>query len=129
MDRFIPEGVEHETLYISGPMTGYVDFNRPLFLSITNHLRDAGLQVLSPHELTEGVQTPDLPWQYYMSRAVAMQMGSSAWVGLPGWTRSKGAKREFDLAVDLQHRLFLVDVRLGSDNLGVGFTYEFEEIA
>jgi hypothetical protein len=48
------------------------------------------------------------PWQYYMTKAIQLQMQCNAWAGLAGWPRSKGAKREFDLAVDLQHELFIV---------------------
>jgi hypothetical protein len=100
-------------LYISGPMTSIPDFNYPLFNSCAEFFRDMDYTVYSPAEIDDGMQIGQAveeakPWQYYMTKAIELQMKSNAWVGLPNWYRSKGAKREFDLAVDLQHKLFIV---------------------
>jgi hypothetical protein len=118
-------------IYLSGPMTGLPDFNYPLFHGVAEHFRSEGLTILSPAEVDGGEQvvaheshcagnsTPEActciagakaakPWQYYMTKAITMQMQANAWAGLPGWFNSRGAKREFDLAVDLRHALYLV---------------------
>lgn len=102
---------EGDTLYLSGPMSGLPNYNYPTFEAAAGHFRSQGLEVYSPHEVEgsgEDVASGNVkPWAYYMTKALIMQLKCDAWVGLPGWTQSKGAKREFDLAVDLGHKLFL----------------------
>lgn len=39
------------TLYLSGPMTGYNEYNYPAFERATKALRSQGFTVVSPHEL------------------------------------------------------------------------------
>lgn len=117
------------TLYVSGPMTGIPEYNYPLFTKVTDNFRNQGFTVLSPHEIegsADDVATGNTkPWQYYMTRALRMQLQCDAWVGLPGWWRSKGAKREFDIAVDLEHKLFLAK-QLHHQNDGF---WKLEELA
>lgn len=115
--------------YISGPMTGIDNFNYPAFQAAADYLTECGFDYASPHELSqqgshaqtcfsatgaEGVKCTcgvgDVqPWKFYMTKALILQLDCDAWVGLPGWTRSKGAKREFDIAVDLEHDLYLLE--------------------
>lgn len=126
--------------YISGPMTGLPDFNFPAFQAASDFLTAQGFEVASPHTLSQqgshavncnasgGMEGADCscgvgavkPWKFYMTKALILQLDCEAWVGLPGWTRSKGAKREFDIAVDLEHKLFILRRTEGlplSDNL------------
>ena len=125
---------DREVIYLSGPMTGLPDFNYPLFNDCARFFREDGRQILSPAEIDGGQQvtTKEVkPWQYYMTKAIEMQMKATAWAGLPGWWRSKGAKREFDLAVDLQHKLYIVHVTNQSAGVlsSVGTLYHLEELA
>ena len=40
-------------VYVAGPMRGYVDYNYPAFDSACEVLREAGYDVVSPHEICE----------------------------------------------------------------------------
>ena len=78
-------------IMIAGPMTGYEDFNRPLFNQVADELRERGFIVYNPATLPDG-------WSHDEYLAVTL-----GWVDevdglfmLDGWGRSKGAVREFD---------------------------------
>lgn len=43
--------MSNRTLYLAGPMTGYIDSNFPLFLQVGEKLRHLGFNVISPAEL------------------------------------------------------------------------------
>lgn len=100
-------------LYISGPMTGYPNFNRGSFAAAKEYIEQIDqlhdktvTEILSPADITqgeseEGLHEADKPWGFYMRQAVKMLMEADQIVMLPGWEDSKGARREFDLAVDL----------------------------
>lgn len=121
-------------LYLSGPMTGMPQYNYPLFHDVADKLRAEGYEVYSPAEIDGGEQVLEggdvQPWKYYMTKAIEMQMKCDAWAGLPGWWRSKGAKREFDLAVDLEHELHLVRIIPQSEGVfaNLGQFYELEAL-
>lgn len=89
-------------LYIAGPMTGLPDNNYPAFHAAAAALRAAGHTVLNPAE------NPPPPegytgnvWQYYMRLSLKQIADSEALYLLEGWTHSKGALLEFDIAVGL----------------------------
>ncbi|MFX2607044.1 DUF4406 domain-containing protein [Enterobacter mori] len=78
-------------IMIAGPMTGYEDFNRPLFNQVADELRERGFIVYNPAILPDG-------WSHDEYLAVTL-----GWVDevdglfmLDGWEHSKGALREFD---------------------------------
>lgn len=82
--------------YVSGPMTGYPDFNFPAFADAARRLRDAGHSVYSPHECFNGSQT--MAYADYIREDVRLVCLSRAVVVLPGWEHSKGANLEVHLA-------------------------------
>jgi hypothetical protein len=92
-------------------MTGIPDFNYRYFRLVHEWLASNGVQAVSPTEVDGGAQVADYsvtkPYGYYLTRALQLQLTCDSWLGLPGWTKSKGAKREFDIALDLGHRTFL----------------------
>lgn len=98
-------------VYLSGPMTGIPGFNYEYFNRVKNWLRTRGVPAVSPTDVDGGQQVTDYstkkPYGYYLTEALKLQLTADAWMGLPGWTKSKGAKREFDIALDLGHRTFL----------------------
>lgn len=89
-------------VYLSGPMTGIKDWNRPAFMEAATFLRNQGATVFNPafssmcesrthdawmvrdiHELTEHMDGK--PYYDYIAQ-------------LPGWEKSGGAKLEYIVA-------------------------------
>lgn len=95
-------------LYLSGPMSGLPDSNRPAFTAATKKLRAQGHSVVCPTEL-DFLPVPEekheayrkLLWRTFIIRDVAMILTCAfdAVVVLPGWERSRGARMEVIAAV------------------------------
>lgn len=82
------------TIYLSGPMTGLDDYNRPAFDAAENWLRDRfGCEVLNPARHPDG-------WAYadYMREAFRDLCDATAVVLLPGWSASRGSVAEVSAA-------------------------------
>jgi hypothetical protein len=103
-------------LYISGPMSGIKDFNRPLFMRVREALRLRGHFVICPTELDDvpngapEVMTPlelEMLWKAFLIRDVAMILTCQldAIVVLPGWWRSRGARLEILAGLSVGLRL------------------------
>lgn len=100
----LPDPAVMQTVYVSGPMTGLPDFNRPAFHVEAARLRALGYQVESPAENTGGGS-----WLGYM-RLALVQVAICDWLYmLPGWERSKGAEIEHRLALDIGLAVFYAD--------------------
>lgn len=80
--------------YLSGPMSGLPDFNRPAFREAARRLRDAGAEVLNPVELCP----PGLSWDEAMAIDLAALETAGGVIVLPGWEQSRGARREVAFA-------------------------------
>ena len=80
-------------VYVSGPMTGIPDFNYPAFDAACVALRDAGLEVISPHEVNP-IDGEERAWEWYVRRDIVALMDADAIVVLPGWEASRGATLE-----------------------------------
>lgn len=95
--------------YISGPMTGYPEFNRPMFMRAGSDLEKLGWfrEVINPASMDEG----EKPWSYYLSRDLKVIMtdgGVTDMILLPDWEKSKGARLEVKVATALyEPRLWL----------------------
>ena len=87
-------------VYISGPMTGIEDFNRPAFNALAAELRAAGHVVLNPADLPDG-----LSYAAYMDIDMAMVRAADVLVMLDGWEKSKGAAAEANYAYALGKRI------------------------
>ena len=89
-------------LYLTGPMTGLVDCNRPAFEAARVRLRCEGHAVIDPTELdldrVDGAasQDPELLWRMFLTRDVAVLLTSAVdgIVLLEGWERSRGSRLE-----------------------------------
>jgi len=78
-------------LYLSGPMTGYPDYNRAAFADAARRLRAAGYAVTNPGELpiVSGFTHPD-----YVVRGLLHLQDCQGVAVLPGWETSIGAGME-----------------------------------
>jgi hypothetical protein len=78
-------------------MSGYPEHNFPAFHAEAKRLRSLGLEVVNPAELNEEGKT----WAECMRTDIAQLMTCDEVVVLPGWSQSKGASLEVDIAVRL----------------------------
>lgn len=83
-------------VYISGPMTGHVDFNFPAFFKAAEVLEKYGHTPLNPATAPKG-----LDYAHYMDIAFAMVRSSQAIFMLDGWELSKGAVAEHAYAISI----------------------------
>jgi len=82
-------------LYISGPMTGYAELNYPAFTQAAQLLRDAGYDVVSPHELNP--QDAE-SWVECMKVDIRALLDCGGVATLVGHEKSKGAILENTIA-------------------------------
>lgn len=98
--------------YLAGPMTGYEQFNFPLFRKVTDLLRGVGMNIVSPAELDEQEGTAaeamastdgdaiklTKSWADFLARDVKLiadkHDGVDGIVFLPQWSKSRGARLE-----------------------------------
>jgi len=85
--------------YISGPITGHKDLNRPAFVRAAHLLQSWGHDTVSP--LDACPYHPDKSWLDYMLEAIPAMLKCEAVAVLPGWLRSRGARIEVLLALAL----------------------------
>lgn len=96
-------------VYLSGPMSGLPENNRPVFDRAAEVLRSWGLEVVNPADVDR--ERPGLMWVEYMEvaqRAVLDPLVEAV-VLLPGWEESRGARLEVMWA----HRRGLAVFELG----------------
>jgi len=80
------------TIYISGPISGLPDGNRPAFAAVAEAFRLKGWVVVNPHDLfAEDVEES---WEGYMRKDLAALLTCTHLVMLPGWELSRGAQLE-----------------------------------
>ena len=105
--------------YLAGPMSGYPQFNFPLFYSATAALRAAGYNIISPAELDaqHGVDKEALAstdgdaaklsqtWGDLLARDVKIVADTAQGIiFLPNWSKSRGAKLEAFTALLCGHK-------------------------
>jgi Domain of unknown function (DUF6378)/Domain of unknown function (DUF4406) len=91
--------------YLSGPMTGYDDYNFPKFHEVANRLRKSGYSVFNPAESFEG--RTDLDWTTYMEHDYEAILDSSAVMVMEDWESSIGCIMELLVAVSTGKNVFL----------------------
>jgi hypothetical protein len=75
-------------------MTGYEEYNFPLFRKYAQWLRQHGYEVVSPEELESLETGPRKSWEYYLKRDLRELLTCDAVAVLPGWESSRGATLE-----------------------------------
>lgn len=85
-------------LYLAGPMSGLPDWNYPAFHKAAAELRAAGYEVINPAEVN-----PDTtqPWAACLRACLAEVVRCDVIAMLPGWEKSKGARLEHHVAIEL----------------------------
>lgn len=95
-------------VYVSGPMTGVEELNFPAFRATTATLRAAGFEVVCPSELSLTVPDGSL-WAAYMRVDLQALLGCDAVVILDHAIRSRGARLECHVALELGLPLYTLD--------------------
>lgn len=88
-------------IYISGPMTGYPEYNCPAFNAKAAELRAQGHEVINPAEINDGTKGTYPQW---MREDIRLLIDCEAIYLLKGWEKSRGARLELDVAsiIDLE---------------------------
>ena len=92
-------------VYLSGPMTGYPQFNYPAFNRIAESLTRIGFKVVNPVEICSHLPQGS-PWSDFMDVCLPAVAGSKKIYLLKGWEKSKGARLELKEAI--KHELEIV---------------------
>jgi len=92
---------EFEKIYLSGPMTGMKDFNRPAFHQAARRLRKQGYLVFNPAELP-GSDEHTSRWPELMRLCIRALPEYDALAALNGWEYSTGAGVEVLVAEILE---------------------------
>lgn len=82
-------------IYISGPITGIENGNKEAFDFAETALRARGHETVNPHSLPHD---HDKSWEAYMREDLRAMMDCDAVFALAGWSRSRGATVEVELA-------------------------------
>ena len=110
MENILPRTIElvGMRMYLSGPMTGYKDFNYPKFNEVATKIRNKyGASVFNPATNFEG--RTDLPRKTYMREDIEQVLQAEAIVLLDGWEKSKGARLEYEIALELEIPIYKWD--------------------
>ncbi|WAH37242.1 DUF4406 domain-containing protein [Alicyclobacillus dauci] len=97
-----------KNIYLSGPMTGLADFNRPAFDAAASALRSLGFTVVSPAE--QAIAGGE--WEDYMRHDLVLMMSTDSVVTLPGWRQSRGASLEVYIAHQLKMPVYELETVL-----------------
>lgn len=89
-------------VYLSGPMSGLPDFNRPAFDREARIQAGHGRIVLNPAAIAGH---DDWTWQQWMREALKLQLEADVVHLLPGWRKSRGARIGRRLALILGQRV------------------------
>jgi hypothetical protein len=87
-----------KTIYISGPMSGYENYNFPAFNAAANEFRSRGYGVINPADFGDD---PSKTWRQCLERDLVVMFNADLVLTLTGWENSKGAKLEVFVAESL----------------------------
>jgi hypothetical protein len=83
-------------VYLSGPISGIKDLNRPAFDDEEKHQTFLGNEVVNPLKVGESVTSGK--WEDYMKKDIIEMLSCDKVFALPGWTKSRGACLEVSIA-------------------------------
>jgi len=90
-------------IYLSGPMTGYDEFNYPAFHACAAELRAMGHEVVSPAEQDQfsGLDPETSEWHEFIRWDLKVLVDCEAIALMDGWHKSRGARLEHHVALTL----------------------------
>lgn len=111
-----------QRVYISGPMTGYKEFNFPAFFAAEERLRVASYDPVNPARLNPGPHPPAnaLPSEHKAYHQQCLRADIRALCDcdllalMPGWELSDGAQLELHIAHRLGIKPCLIEQLLGA---------------
>ena len=86
-----------QVIYISGPMRGMPDYNRPAFDKRAALMREAGYTVYNPADISR-LYGLDKPYAFYFRKALDLLLKSDCVYVFGDVTESKGAQMEIEVA-------------------------------
>lgn len=89
--------MNHQIVYLAGPMTGIEDFNYPAFDAAEAAWKARGWLVESPTKAGRDWGY-NKPYHWYVRAGIQQLLRANAIAMLPGWQKSRGAKLEYLLA-------------------------------
>lgn len=99
--------------YISGPMTGYKNYNYNYFEIVHRTLITRGLNIESPHRnpRPENWETMDKHelWLYMMDLCYKQMEGCQGIIMLKGWPQSTGARKELFIMLEKDAPVYYYD--------------------
>lgn len=103
--------------YLAGPMSGLPECNFPAFERAARELRLWGFEIASPHDIDHG-ETPEtqgqLSYSIYMKAGIKLLMECDGIIMIDGWTHSRGAMAEFNIAVACGMEPMYYDLQAGA---------------
>lgn len=95
-------------IYLSGPMTGYENYNKKAFDKAEAVLKEAGYEVVNPASL--GL---DCSWVECMKIDIGLLVTCDALYMLKGWKHSQGACLEHWIAHELGMEILMEGCEIG----------------
>jgi nucleoside 2-deoxyribosyltransferase len=104
IENALPDSMDRDALYyISGPMTGYENYNYPYFDTVKDFLELCGLSIESPHMNPWPTGWEHMPperlWEEMMKLCMIQMERCEGIILLRGWALSRGARVELDFMV------------------------------
>lgn len=99
-------------IFISGPMSGYEKYNFPKFDEIEEKLVSFGYEVVNPARISRRYKEKDVKsdrsvYDKMVQEQIAAEKSCDAILLLNGWQKSKGVRRELELALLANMEVFL----------------------
>lgn len=91
----------HQTVYLSGPMTGLPDYNRAAFNLREEAFKAKGYCVLNPARISEKAG-PEHAYEWFLKRALQLMLQADAVYVFGDVTHSRGVDVELRLARELK---------------------------
>ena len=98
-------------VYLAGPMSDHINYNKPAFFRAAGELRCKGYFVLNPAETDN--ESKGVGWEDFLRKDMRMLMEADTIALLPGWESSRGAR--FELYVAMTLGLHVMDAETGRE--------------